>query len=353
MDIVNLTKVMVPAFVAFTVGIAITPVITHFLYQYKVWKKNPGKTTLEGTDAIEFNKLHKENERKTPRMGGVVIWGSALITILSIWIISLLFPTAETLKMDFLSREQTWIPLFALGIGALTGFISDLFDVAFHGRGVSLRYRLLVVFVLSLFIGWWFYAKLAISTIGVPFGQPLEIGWLIIPAFILTSLGLYASGIIDGIDGLSGGVFSMIFGAYAFIALSQNQVDLAAFSAMLVGAILAFLWFNVPPARFYMTETGSMALTLTLATIAFMTDTLGDGIGIALLPIIGFLLVATVASTILQQLSKKFLKRKLFRIAPLHHHFEALGWPTSKVTFRYWILGAIFALFGIILALIA
>ena len=169
---------------------------------------------------------------------------------------------------------------------------------------------------------------------------------------MVLSLSLYASGIIDGIDGLAGGVFAMIFSAYAGIALAQNQIDIAAFSAMLVGAILAFLWFNVPPARFFMTETGTMALTLTLATIAFMTDTLGGGIGVAVLPIIGFLLVATVASTILQELSKRILGRKLFRIAPLHHHFEAIGWSGPKVTMRYWILGAVFAFFGVLLALV-
>ncbi len=147
-------------------------------------------------------------------------------------------------------------------------------------------------------------------------------------------------------------MFATIFAAYSVIALAQNQIDLAAFSAMLVGAILAFLWFNIPPARFFMTETGTMALTLTLATIAFMTDTLGEGIGIFALPVIGFLLVATVASTIIQEFSKRFLGKKVFRIAPLHHHFEAGGWSGPKVTMRYWILGAVFAFFGVILALV-
>lgn len=352
MELVNLIKVMAPAVIAFGVGIAIAPIITRQLYAHKAWKKKAGKLTLEGTEAVEFNKLHQEREREVPRMGGIVIWGSAIITIFGIWAIALVWPTAETVKMDFLSRSQTWIPLLALVVGALVGLANDLLDIYHSGNGLSLKRRLAVVVAMSVFIGWWFYEKLEITAIGIPFAQPLEVGWLIIPFFVVVTLALYASGIIDGIDGLAGGVFATIFAAYSVIALAQNQIDLAAFSAMLVGAILAFLWFNIPPARFFMTETGTMALTLTLATIAFMTDTLGEGIGIFTLPVIGFLLVATVASTIIQEFSKRFLGKKVFRIAPLHHHFEAGGWSGPKVTMRYWILGAVFAFFGVILALV-
>tara|TARA_B100000745_G_scaffold135962_2_gene88846 strand:- start:4126 stop:5187 length:1062 start_codon:yes stop_codon:yes gene_type:complete len=352
MELLNIIKIITPTLVAFTIGILITPLLTKQLYRHRAWKKKPGKHTLEGTEAVEFNKLHKEREREVPRMGGIIIWMSAFITIFGFWFISFIWPSAETIKMDFLSRAQTWIPLFALGIGALVGLLNDILDIYFNGNGLSLRRRLAVVIAVALFIGWWFYAKLEIISVGVPFGEPVDVGWLIIPFFVLVTLAIYASGIIDGIDGLAGGVFAMIFTAYSVIALAQNQIDLAAFSAMLVGAILAFLWFNIPPARFFMTETGTMALTLTLATIAFMTDTLGDGIGISVLPVIGFLLVATVASVLIQEFSKKVWKRKLLKVAPLHHHFEALGWPSTKVAMRYWVLGAVFGFFGVVLALI-
>ena len=352
MELINLIKVITPAVIAFGVGIAITPVLTHYLYRYRAWKKYPGKVALDGTEAVEFNRLHKERERNVPRMGGIIIWGSALITIIGMSLLALLWPTAETVKMDFLSRAQTWIPLFALAVGALVGLVNDFLDIYGEGKGLPLRGRLLVVVMLSAFVGWWFYERLDITAVGIPFlTQPLEIGWLIIPFFIIITTAIYASGIIDGLDGLAGGVFASIFAAYAIIALAQQQVDLAAFSAMLVGAILAFVWFNIPPARFFMTETGSMALTLALATIVFMTDTLGEGIGIAVFPIIGFLLVVTVLSSLLQTLSKRFRGRKLFRIAPLHHHFEAVGWPSAKVVMRYWVLSAIFAFVGIIIAL--
>lgn len=352
MLIENIIKVVLPAVLAFGVGLSITPILTHYLFKYKIWKKVPGKRALDGTEAQEFNKLHQERERVVPRMGGVVIWGSVLITIILIALLAAIFPNAATIKLDFLSREQTWIPLFVLILGSLVGLANDALDVTTHGNGITLKRRLLFVAAISTFIGWWFYEKLEVVGINIPFDGIFEIGWLIIPFFVFLSLALYASGIIDGIDGLSGGVFMTIFAAYTGIALYQNQIDLAAFSAALLGGILAFLWFNIPPARFFMTETGTMGLTLTLATVAFMTDSLGGGIGIAALPIIGALLVATVASSILQILSKKFRGKKLFRIAPLHHHFEAIGWPSYKVTMRYWILAVMFGFVGFIFALV-
>ena len=205
---------------------------------------------------------------------------------------------------------------------------------------------------MALFVALWFFFKLDITTIGMPFIEDLNVGLFFIPFFILVTLALYASGVIDGIDGLSGGVFAIIFAAYAGIAFYQQQVDLVAFSAMIAGGILAFLWFNIPPARFYMSETGTMGLTITLAVVAFMTDSLGGGYGVLVLPIVAFPLVITVLSDIIQVLSKKFRGKKVFLVAPIHHHFEALGWPGYKVTMRFWVIGVIFAIIGMILALI-
>ncbi len=352
MEIVDIVKVMLPAALAFGIGIAITPVVTHFLYKHKVWKQagTEGKNALDGTKALEFNKLHAQDELKTPRMGGIVIWGSALLTVLLITLIAKFVPNATTIKLDFLSRDQTWIPFITLILGALVGFINDLLDVNYSGKGISLKRRLAFVLTMSGFIGWWFYEKLDVTSIGIPFDGILDIGIWVIPLFMMMTVAIYASGVIDGIDGLSGGVFASIFAAYAMIALGQNQINLAAFCAMLVGAILAFLWFNVPPARFYMTETGTMALTLTLSTVVFMTDAMGGGIGISVLPIVGFLLVATVASNIVQIVSKKYRDKKVFRVAPLHHHFEAIGWSSAKVTMRYWILSIMLAFIGVIIA---
>jgi phospho-N-acetylmuramoyl-pentapeptide-transferase len=345
--------VLIPALLSFIIGILCTPIVTHFLYKHKVWKKQGGKIALGGKEATEFNKLKGEEETKTPRMGGIVIWGSVLLTLGGTYLLAKLMPGTYFDDLAFLSRSQTLIPAATLMVGALIGFLSDFYDISHEGKGLRLSIRLGLITLLSLGLSYWFYFKLGVSSISIPFDGTLELGVLIIPFFVLLTLMLYASGVIDGIDGLSGGVFASIFAAYTGIAIIQSQYDLAVFCATVVGAILAFLWFNVPPARFWMTETGSMALTLSLATVVFMTDTLGDGHGISLLLIVGLPLIATVSSNVLQLLYRKLTGKKLFRIAPLHHHFEAIGWPSYKVTMRYWIISIICAATGVILALVA
>ena len=343
-------KILVPATTAFIIGILITPVLTHYLYKYKVWKKTGGKKALNGQEATEFNRLKGDGETKTPRMGGIIIWGSVLLTVIVLFAIERLFPQVVFANLDFFSREQTWIPLCTLIIGAAIGFLNDFYDVVHNGRGLRLSVRILIISLLSGLIGWWFYQKLGVTSIGIPFDGSFEVGILIIPFFILLTNALYASGVIDGIDGLSGGVFAAIFASYAGVAMIQQQYEIAALCATITGAILAFTWFNIPPARFWMTETGSMALTLTLSVIVLMTDNLGDGHGISLLAIIGLPLIATVFSNVLQISYRKATGKKLFRIAPLHHHFEAIGWPSYKVTMRYWIISMICAILGIIFA---
>lgn len=348
-----LLNMLIPALLSFTIGILITPVVTHFLYKYKVWKKQGGKLAMGGKVAEVFNQLKGEEETKTPRMGGIVIWASVLITLIGTYLLGLLFPNTLFTDLDYLSRSQTLIPAATLFAGAVIGFLNDFYDVTHDGKGLRLSVRLGLITILSGLLGWWFFAKLGVTGVNIPFDGTLELGVLIIPFFIVLTLALYASGVIDGIDGLSGGVFASIFAAYAGIAVVQSQFDLAVFCATVVGGILAFLWFNIPPARFWMTETGSMALTLSLATVVFMTDSLGDGNGIALLPIVGLPLIATVGSNVIQILYRKATGKKFFRIAPLHHHFEAIGWPSYKVTMRYWIISIFCAVIGVIIATLA
>lgn len=346
----TLVSVLAPALITFFIGIVITPVITHFLYKHKVWKKAGGKKAIGGHEATEFNRLKGNNETRTPRMGGIVIWGSVLITLIGTYVLAALFPGTIFASLDYLTRSQTLIPAGALFIGAALGFLNDVYDVTHGGRGMRLSARLGIISILAGTLGWWFYDKLEVTSVSIPFDGALELGIFIIPFFIILTLVLYASGVIDGIDGLSGGVFASVFAAYAGIAIIQDQVGLATFCATVVGGILAFLWFNIPPARFWMTETGSMALTLALAVVVFMTDSLGDGNGVALMFIVALPLLATVASNVLQLVFRKVTGKKLFRIAPLHHHFEAIGWPSEKVTMRYWIISIICAIVGVIIA---
>lgn len=348
--ILNTIKIIAPTAIAFFVGIFITPLVSDFLYRNKMWKKEAGKVDPNGNETPIFNKLHEDKEVGTPKMGGIIVWGSALLTILILLIVAEFFSNEVTEKLSFLSREQTWLPLFTLLVGSVVGLFDDWFEVSgkvdYLAGGMSLKKRLAIVSIMSLVGAWWFYYKLGMSSILVPFVGSIGIGIFFIPFFVLVMLAVYSGGVIDGIDGLAGGVFAAIFSAYGVIAFAQAQVDLAAFCFVIVGGLLAFLWFNIPPARFYMAETGTMGLTTTLAVVAFLTGQ------VLLLPIIAFPLLATTASDIIQLTSKSIRNKKVFKVAPIHHHFEAIGWPSHKVTMRYWVISVVFAILGMIIALI-
>jgi phospho-N-acetylmuramoyl-pentapeptide-transferase len=343
-------KILLPTFTAFFVGIALTPFVTHFLYKNRLWKKKAGKISPDGKATPLFDKLHAHKEVGTPRMGGIIIWGSVLITISLIFLLSLVWPEAATDKLNFLSRNQTWLPFFTLIVASLIGLIDDILQIKASENpalaGLAFWKRLLLIIVLGGVGGYWFYFKLGLTAITIPFYGPLTLGILIIPLFILVMISLFSSGVIDGLDGLAGGVMAIIFSTYAFLAFYNNQFDLAAFCGVVAGGILAFLWFNIPPARFYMSETGILGLTTTLTVVAFLTDS------VAMLPIIALPLTATALSNVIQLTSKKLFNRKVFKIAPLHHHFEASGWPASKVVMRYWVITVMAALLGIIITMV-
>ncbi len=306
------------------------------------------------TTAPDFHLIHNEaDELRTPRVGGVIIWVTVLVTTLIFYLASIFFPSTYTEKLNFFSRSQTLIPLFTLLVGSLIGLWDDLIQIYGNGRlardDASWRkWKATLIGMLSLLIGLWFYYKLGMVSIHIPFGGELFLGILIIPAFIIVALATFSGGVIDGIDGLSGGVLASIFAAYSAIAFANNQIDLAAFSGVVTGVTLAFLWFNIPPARFYMGETGIMGLTVTIATLAFLTNS------VLILPVVAMPLVITSLSVILQLASKKWRGgKRIFRLAPLHHHFLAIGWSPHKVTMRYWVLSIIFVIIGIILAIIS
>lgn len=355
--ILDVVKILLPAVLGFLVGIGITPTITDFLYKNKMWKKKVKSVTVDGREATVFMSIHKDKEINTPRMGGIIIWISAFVTALLFWFLARIVHINSFENLEFISRNQTWIPFCTLILGALVGLVDDVMEIKGSADqkagGLSAKKRLFFVAIVAFAISVWFYTKLEISAIFMPFIGYFDLGLLFIPFFMLTMLFIYSGGVIDGVDGLAGGVFAIAFGAYAIIAYSNNQVDLAAFCALIVGSLLAFLWFNIPPARFYMSETGSMALTITLTTIALMTDKLGDGAGLIVLPLIALPLIVTVFSVIIQLISKKLRNgKKVFHSTPIHHHFEALGWPSYKVTMRYWIFSVISATLGVIISII-
>lgn len=335
----------------FSIGVAsfagsllATPLLTDFLYKHKFWKKKVRKRATDGGELPVFQKYHEDKEVGTPRGGGLLVW---LIPLVLAFVLFGLSQTGISLfeKLNFLSRNQTWLPLFALVAGSLLGLLDDLMVVTplgdYLGGGMKLRYRLILVFLIGLVGALWFYFKLDWRTIHVPGNGEIYIGALYILLFAVVNMAVYSGGVIDGLDGLSGGAFVSIFAAFAIIALWRGQVDLAGFCVAILGSLLSFLWFNIPPARFYMGETGIMGLGTALTVVAFLTDS------VLVLPIIGFLLVIESASVSIQLFSKKYLKKKVFLAAPIHHHFEGKEWPAYKVTMRFWIIGVVMAIIGV------
>lgn len=354
---IDILKVVIPSVLTFFLAISITPLLTHYLYKYKMWKKRPRiDDTVAGLEEIspEFKRIQNaEDEIRTPRPGGIVVWLSVFLCITILYLVSLFYPTSETISLDFFSRNQTLLLLFTLLAGSLIGLVDDLLTInakkGIFVNGFPRMWMIGIVLLVGLISGLWFYLKLDVSLIHIPFGGDLELGWMIIPFFLLVFFGTFSSGVIDGIDGLAAGVMASIFTAFGTIAFFQNQIDLAAFCIAITGALLAFLWFNVPPARFYLGETGMLGLVFTLPIVAFLTNQ------ILMLPVIGILLVLTSLSSFIQITSKKIWgpKGKVFRVAPLHHHFEAIGWPKAKVVMRYWIISVVSAIIGVIIALIS
>lgn len=349
--ILNVLKVFGLSAFSFFVGMALTPLLTHYLYKHKLWRKEVRQFAPDGAPTPIFSELHKDRETKVPRMGGVLVWAVPIFVIFLLQASVYLFPSYFILhKLNFWSRAQTWLPLFTLVSAAMVGLADDFFQIFGRGKYIAggMRYsrRLAMIILIAAAGAWWFYAKLGISSILIPFWGEIYLGIFFPLFFVLVMIATFSGGVIDGLDGLSGGVLAASFSAYAGIAFFQNQIDLATFAAVIVGALLAFLWHNIPPAKFYMGESGIMGLTTTLTVVAFLTDS------VLVLPLIALPLVLASASSSIQLLSKKFLGRKVFRVAPLHHHLEALGWPSHQVTMRFWVIGIVFAIVGMVIALI-
>ena len=332
---------------SFALAIILAPILIRFLYKYKAWKKKPREETFGGEKTPIFTKLHAAKEVSTPRMGGILIWGTVVIVALGTFLISQFLPDSLAAKINFLSRSQTWLPLFTLVSASILGLVDDILVVKNKGKyiagGMRLKVRLALISLIAIIGAWWFYFKLDWSSIYIPFYGNLEINGLYLLIFVIVVLATFSGGVVDGLDGLSAGVMMPIFGAFGVIAYSKGLYDLTVLITIIIGALFTYLWFNIHPAKFYMGETGMMGLTVTLAVIAFLTNS------VLFLPVIAFVLVMESGSVILQLLSKKLRGKKIFLSAPIHHHFEALGWPETQVTMRFWIISAVCSGLGLIL----
>jgi phospho-N-acetylmuramoyl-pentapeptide-transferase len=300
--------------------------------------------TIDGRDATIFRTYH-EKKTGTPTMGGILIWGAIVLTIL----FSRLFAFFGLIPNSLLQRGQVYLPLFVMVSLGLLGAVDDYLNIRGVGkrRGLDFLPKILSLFLISALGALWFYFKLDYNQIHVPFFGQVTVGLWYIPIFIFIIIATAnAVNFTDGLDGLAGGLLAISFAAFGVLAYLKGLFILAGFCAVATGAVAAFLWHNVPPALFYMGDTGSLALGGALGVIALMIDQA------LVLPLIGFVFVIEAFSVIIQLTSKKFRGgKKVFRIAPIHHHFEALGWGESKVTMRLWIIGMFVAFFGIVIGI--
>jgi len=352
----NIIRIFVVSITAAVIALISAPLFIKLLNKISFWKKDARTKTITGENADVFYSLHKEKEVSTPRGGGLVIWIPMLIVIFLFFGISFIHDPWWLKKLNFLSRRETWLPLFALISGSLVGLLDDAFTVygkgKYVGGGLGFLRRLMIVSLIGLVGGLWFYFQLDWNSLHIPLisnfpqGFDFTVGFWIIPLFVVVMLASWSGGVIDGIDGLSGGIFSSIFLAFSIIAFSQGHAALATFCAAIVGTLFAFLWFNIPPAKFYMGETGILGLTSAMAVVAFLTDS------VVILPIIAGLLAVEVGSILLQLLSKKFRHKKIWLSTPIHHHFEAKGWRPEQVTMRFWIIGVVLAILGVAIRLL-
>ncbi len=342
MEIFIIIKILLLTTLATIIAIAWAPLLTHFLYKYKLGKsiRNTGKTPI-------FSKMHKD-KAGTPTMGGLMIWVTVLILSLFFFYINKLVDIDFFRQMNFLTRSQTLLPLGALVAAALVGLFDDFLDVRSNGKGgLTVKRRLLIYTLIAIVGALWFYFKLDWDLLHIPFLGNFQIGLWYIPIFIFVIVATaFSVNEIDGLDGLAGGTLLTAFGAYGTIAFMQGKYDLATFCGVIIGALIAFLWFNIKPARFYMGDTGAMSLGITLGIIAMLTNQA------FLLPIIGLLFVIESLSVIIQIVSKKLFNKKVFLSSPIHHHFEAIGWPEYKIVMRFWLVSGITAVIGIIIFLL-
>ncbi|GAC1392684.1 MAG: phospho-N-acetylmuramoyl-pentapeptide-transferase [Candidatus Saccharimonadales bacterium] len=328
-------RILVLSFLSFIIAMLITPIYTTFAYRGQWWKK-PREKTVTGEAATIFNSLHAEkHKRHIPTMAGVVV-------VVSVTLVTLFFN---------LSRAETWLVLAAFVGAGLVGLIDDIININGTGQGVAglpSKFKLFLISLLALACGVFFYFKLNVNAIQLPGVGSIVIGWLIIPLFVLVVVSTAnAVNITDGLDGLAGGLAVTAFGVYALIAFIEHRFGISAFCMSVVGALLSYTWFNIFPARFFMGDIGSFALGTALGVVAMLTNT------VVLLPIIGFIFVAEAGSVIIQIASKKLRNgKKIFKVSPIHHHFEATGWPETKVTMRFWILGQVVGVVGLIFFLL-
>ena len=331
-SILQAVKIFGVAIAGFAAALIATPFVSRLLIKYQF-----NKQIRASERAPIFSQLHKKKEG-TPTGGGVIIW-------LTVVVLAFLFYFHPLL--NFIDRAQTYLPLATLAIAGLIGLADDILGIwriGPHGGGLGLRQKLALYTAIALVGALWFFYRLDWDVLNIPFYGNVNIGWLYVPFFMfIITASAFSVNETDGLDGLAGGVMLFAFSALTVVAFSLGRFHLASFSAAIVGSLLAFLWFNIYPAKFFMGDTGSMALGITLGVIAMLTNTA------LFLPFFAFIPVVESLSVMIQIPYKKLTGRKIFHSTPIHHHFEAIGWPESQITMRFWIISVVMTTIGLVL----
>ncbi|MFA5916776.1 MAG: phospho-N-acetylmuramoyl-pentapeptide-transferase [Candidatus Gracilibacteria bacterium] len=332
----------------FLIGYLITPYYIDFLKRLKLGKQIREDAMIG--KAIEFFKLHKDKVG-TPTMGGAII----LFIIFFMVIVSIIFQKMGYINNSLFNQRETYLSLFTLATVGFLGLIDDYMNIKGIGnKGLSARFKMFWLIVFALAGSWWFYYKLGwnltdingdyIKTLKIPFKQSIELGVYFIPFFIFVIIASANSvNLTDGLDGLAGGLLLFTYSVYAYITYDQGLFLLSTLCLVIIGALISFLWYNVKPAQFYMGDVGSLALGANLGIIAVLTNT------ITVFLIISSIFIFETISVIIQLTSKKLRRgKKVFRIAPFHHHLEAIGWKEETIVFRIWLIGIVLSVVGII-----
>lgn len=332
-----------------TIGIFIIPYYIELLKKYKIGKQIR-EETITGK-AVEFMKLHSKKVG-TPTMWGWII----LLIVFFMVLLSLILQELGWVNNSLWNQRETYLSLFTLATIGLLGGIDDYMNIKSIGKtkGMSSKVKMLWLLIFALLWALWFYYKLGwsitdgawdfVRTLNIPFWTSVELWIYFIPLFIFIIVASANSvNITDGLDGLAGWLLLFSYWVYAYITYDQWLFLLSTLCVTIIGALVAFLWFNVKPAQFYMGDMGSLALGANLWIMAMLTNTLFVFI------IICALFIFETLSVIIQITSKKLRKwKKIFRIAPFHHHLEAIGWSEETVVFRMWLIGVILSVIGII-----
>lgn len=348
----DLLKLFLPACISFVFGMVSVRFVTKVMIKYNLQKKKNVAKTIDGKPATLTAKIDNDEGKTLYRMGGIVVFAGLFAAVGILRLLPIVFPNIESIALlNFLSRSQTRIPLAALIGGGIIGAIDDIIVCGrlrrfarYVGDGLSLKIRLGVALLIAVLCAWWMTDRLDMNTFYIPFVGTYDVHWALFALGVVAAIVItYAGSVIDGVDGLSGGVFSIIYTTLGIISFLQARFDLAALCFAIVGGLLAFLWFNIPPARFMLSDVGSMPLTIVIAIVSILTDS------IFILPIITAPLVWTISSVVVQLLSKRFRGKKVFLAAPVHIHLQLIGWPKHMVSMRYWIMTALCCGLGLML----